>query len=125
MKCGRTSRYVNRVFLLGRVVEDPVIRYLEKGGLVVEAVISTDSFVREANAEPSHHSVVFFGSAARIAERTLYAGNDIYLEGKLIAMSSHSLMGSMNTRQVAVFSRRGIWVMNVRPRKFFNSNSAH
>lgn len=82
------SRGINKVILVGRVGQDPEIRYMPSGGAVANLTIATseswrDKQTGEVKEQTEWHRVVVFGKLAEIAGEYVKKGSQIYVEGKL------------------------------------------
>lgn len=77
----------NSVRLLGNLGEDPKVRRLESGKMVVNFSMATNEIYRNSNGEKQSdttwHRMVAWGKAAEIAENYLKKGSEIAIEGKL------------------------------------------
>lgn len=83
-----SSRGVNKVILVGRVGQDPEIRYMPNGGAVANITLATSEQWRDKqtgeNKEATEwHRVVIFGKLAEIAGEYLRKGSQVYFEGQL------------------------------------------
>ena len=82
------SRGVNKVILVGRIGQDPEIRYMPSGGAVANLTIATseswrDKQTGEVKEQTEWHRVVVFGKLAEIVGEYVKKGSQIYVEGKL------------------------------------------
>lgn len=83
-----SSRGVNKVILVGRVGQDPEIRYMPNGGAVANITVATsetwnDKATGEKKELTEWHRVVIFGKLAEIAGEYLKKGSQVYFEGQL------------------------------------------
>lgn len=83
-----SSKGVNKVILIGRVGQDPEIRYLPNGGAVANITLATSEQWRDkSTGEPKEstewHRVVLFGKLAEVAGEYVKKGAQLYIEGKL------------------------------------------
>lgn len=78
---------VNKVILLGNLGKDPEVRYFEQSKVVANFTLATsETFtnrIGERQTETEWHNVEVWDNLARIAEKYLKKGNQIYLEGKI------------------------------------------
>lgn len=78
---------LNKVFLLGNLGADPVIRNTQKGEKVASFRIATSDRWKDTEGQPQErtewHNIVIFGKAADIAERFLVKGSRVMIEGQL------------------------------------------
>lgn len=82
------SRGVNKVILIGRLGQDPEVRYAPSGASFANMTVATSEQWRDkATGEPKEltewHRVVLSGKLAEIAGEYLRKGSEVYLEGKL------------------------------------------
>lgn len=82
------QRGVNKVILVGKLGNDPEIRYMNNGGAVANLSVATSESWRDKstgeNKEVTEwHRVVIFGKLAEIAGEYLRKGSQVYLEGQL------------------------------------------
>lgn len=83
-----SQRGVNKVILLGRLGQDPEIRYMQDGSAVANISVATsetwrDKSTGEQKEKSEWHRVVIFGKLAEIAGEYLKKGSQVYFEGKL------------------------------------------
>lgn len=74
---------VNKVILLGYVGNDPEIRYPEKDKPIAFLSLATNETNGSGLEITEWHKLVFYGETARIVERYVRKGNQLYVEGKL------------------------------------------
>ncbi|MDI9314229.1 MAG: single-stranded DNA-binding protein [Hydrotalea sp.] len=78
---------LNKVFLLGNLGADPVIRNTQKGEKVASFRIATSDRWKDQDGNMQErtewHNIVIFGKAAEIAERFLNKGSRVMIEGQL------------------------------------------
>lgn len=78
---------INKVTLIGRLGSDPEIRTLENGTPVGRFSVATSENYKDRNGEwqeqTEWHDVVVWRAAAERAQRTLFKGYMVYVEGKL------------------------------------------
>lgn len=82
------ARGVNKVILLGRLGQDPVVRYTAGGAAVTSFSVATsegwrDKSSGEMQERTEWHNVVIFSRLAEIAGQYLKKGSQVYLEGRL------------------------------------------
>lgn len=82
------SRGVNKVILLGRVGQDPEIRYMPNGTAVANISLATseqwiDKQTSEKKELTEWHRVVLFGKVAEVAGEYVKKGSQLYIEGQL------------------------------------------
>lgn len=83
-----SSRGVNKVILVGRLGQDPEIRYMPNGNAVANISLATSDEWKDKNTgqkqeKTEWHRVVVFGKLAEIAGEYLRKGSQVYFEGKL------------------------------------------
>ncbi len=77
---------VNKVILIGNLVKDPEVRYLDKGiTRCTFALATTEIIVRDGKRteQTEYHNIVLWRALADIAAKHLSKGKQIYVEGKL------------------------------------------
>lgn len=72
---------VNKHIILGRLGQDPEVRYTQSGTAVCNLSIATDGF--GDNAETEWHEVVVWGKAAEQCGQYLQKGREVYVEGEV------------------------------------------
>ncbi len=82
------SRGINKVILVGRLGNDPDVRYTASGSAVTTISIATSESWTDRNTGQKQertewHRVVFFGKLAEIAGQYLKKGSQVYVEGSL------------------------------------------
>lgn len=82
------SRGVNKVLLIGRLGQDPDVRFTKSGSPVTNITVATsehwkDKQTNERQERTEWHKVVFFNRLAEIAGEYLKKGSLIHLEGSL------------------------------------------
>ena len=78
---------LNKVTLIGRLGQDPEIRYTQSGSAVANATIATNDFWTDKQGEKQErtewHSLVLWGKLADLAQSYLKKGSQVYVEGRL------------------------------------------
>jgi len=78
---------VNKVILVGRLGQDPEVRYMPNETAVCNFSIATSRSYKDKAGErveqTEWHRVVMFGKIAEIAKEYLKKGSQIYVEGRL------------------------------------------
>ena len=79
---------VNKATILGRLGQDPDIRYTQNGDPVANLSVATsekwkDKQTGESKEKTEWHRVNIWGRLAEIAGEYLKKGSQVYLEGKL------------------------------------------
>jgi len=81
------SRGINKVILVGRLGNDPDIRYTASGSAVTTVSLATSEKWTDKQGQPQSrtewHRVVFFGKLAEVAGQYLKKGSQIYVEGSI------------------------------------------
>lgn len=82
------SRGVNKVIIIGRLGQDPEVRYSPQGTAFANMTVATseqwrDRSTGEQKEQTEWHRVVLSGKLAEIAGEYLRKGSEVYLEGKL------------------------------------------
>jgi single-strand DNA-binding protein len=79
---------INKVIVLGRVGQDPELRYMTSGDAVCNLSIATseewkDKQSGEKKQNTEWHRVVLYKGIAEVAAKYLSKGSQVYIEGKL------------------------------------------
>lgn len=74
---------VNKVILLGNVGRDPEIRYPEPDRPIAFLSLATNDITGKGVETTEWHHLVFFGDIAKIVERYVKKGTQLYVEGRL------------------------------------------
>jgi len=83
-----SSKGVNKVIIVGRLGQDPEVRYAPSGACFANLSVATseswrDKQTGEQKEITEWHRVVISGKLAEIAGEYLRKGSEVYLEGKL------------------------------------------
>lgn len=83
-----SSRGINKVIIVGRLGQDPEVRYAPSGAAFANITVATseqwrDKQTGEQKEQTEWHRVVISGKLAEIAGEYLRKGSEVYLEGKL------------------------------------------
>ena len=73
---------VNRITLIGRVGQDPFVRYTGDGMAIANVSLATSQKVK-GQEETQWHRLVFFGKLAEIVAEWVKKGIQIYVEGSI------------------------------------------
>jgi single-strand DNA-binding protein len=79
---------VNKVFLIGRLGKDPVIKHFENGGAIAEFTLATDDTYKDRQGNKVeqtdwHNIKITFPKLAEVAEKYLKKGSLVHIEGKI------------------------------------------
>lgn len=79
---------VNKVFLIGRLGKDPVIKHFDNGGAIAEFTIATDDSYKDKQGNKVeqtdwHNIKINFPKLAEVAEKYLKKGSLVHIEGKI------------------------------------------
>ena len=78
---------VNKIFLLGRMGKDPVVKNFDNGGKIAEFTVATDDSYKDKQGDKVEqtdwHNVKVSGKLADVAEKYLKKGSLIHVEGKV------------------------------------------
>lgn len=82
------SRGVNKVIIVGRLGQDPEVRYAPSGAAFANLSVATseqwrDKQTGEQKEQTEWHRIVISGKLAEVAGEYLRKGSEVYLEGKL------------------------------------------
>ncbi|MCD6094764.1 single-stranded DNA-binding protein [bacterium] len=79
--------YLNKIFILGHLTQDPQIRNLPSGQLVASFGVATNRFFydknRQKQKQTEFHNIVAFNRWAEIAQQYLRQGSMVLIEGRL------------------------------------------
>lgn len=79
---------VNKVTLLGRLIKDPIAKSLPSGTELAVFSLATnyqwrDNKTKERKETVEFHNIVAWGKIAKVVNKYLTKGSQIYLEGRL------------------------------------------
>jgi len=78
---------LNKVMLIGRLGQDPEIRYTQSGNAVANLNIATNDYWTDKKGEKQErtewHSLVLWGKLADLAQSYLKKGSQLYIEGRI------------------------------------------
>ena len=78
---------LNKVTLIGRLGQDPEIRYTQSGSAVANTTIATNDYWTDKQGEKQErtewHGLVLWGRLADLAQSYLKKGSQVYVEGRL------------------------------------------
>lgn len=78
---------LNKAQLIGRLGQDPEIRYMDSGDPVANLSLATGESWKNKQGKKQEktewHRIVIFGKLAEIAGKYLRKGSQVYIEGKL------------------------------------------
>jgi single-strand DNA-binding protein len=82
------SKGINKVILIGRLGNDPDVRYSASGAPIANISIATSFSRKDAQTdqwvdETEWHKVVMFSRLAEVAGQYLRKGSQVYIEGRL------------------------------------------
>src|SRR3989339_665599 len=100
---------VNKVMIVGRLVDNPEARTTSSGKTVCSLRIATNRVWTDANRqrqeETEYHSVVAWGRTGEIASQYLQKGNMVYIEGRLKTRSWQDSTGVKKYRTEIIAER--------------------
>jgi single-strand DNA-binding protein len=101
--------YLNKVFLLGRLTQDPQIKSLPSGQLVATFGLATNRFYYDKNGQKKQdtqfHQIVAFGNWAEIAQAYLKQGSMVLIEGRLQTRNWEDKDGQKRSRTEIIVER--------------------
>jgi len=102
--------YLNKVFLVGRLTADPILRTTSSGQSVCSFRIATNRiwFNRETNQkqeETQYHSIVLWRKLAEIGSQFLTKGSLVLIEGRLQTRSWQDPTGKNQYRTEVIAER--------------------
>lgn len=78
---------LNKVILIGRLGQEPTIRYMPNGEAVCNFSVATSESWKDSNGQKQErsewHNVTMYRKLAEIAGKYLTKGSQVYLEGKI------------------------------------------
>ncbi len=78
---------LNKVLLIGRLGQNPIVRYMPNGDAVCNFSLATDESWKDKNGQrqtkTEWHAVTLYRRLAEIAGQYLKKGSQVYLEGKI------------------------------------------
>ena len=79
---------VNKCIILGRVGNDPEVKYSASGSAIANLSVATseqwkDKQTGEKKEQTEWHRIVIFGKLAEVAGEYLHKGSQVYIEGQL------------------------------------------
>lgn len=78
---------VNKVILIGHLGKDPEVRYLENNKVVANFTLATsETFTNksgEKQTETEWHQIELWDTLAKVAEKYLKKGAQVFIEGKI------------------------------------------
>ena len=74
---------LNKVMIIGRLGQDPEVKYTKTGAAVCNASVATSYKPKDGEELTEWHRVVLFGKVAEIAGQYLKKGSQVYIEGRL------------------------------------------
>lgn len=78
---------VNKVILIGNLGSDPEVRYLESGSAVAKfSIATTESYTNKSGERVDNtewHRIELWEGLAKVAEKYLKKGGQVYVEGKI------------------------------------------
>ena len=79
---------INKAIIVGRLGNDPEIRYSQQGAAIVNLSIATseewfDKTSGEKRERTQWHRIVVFGKLGEICEKFLAKGRQVYIEGRI------------------------------------------
>lgn len=82
------QRGINKVIILGRLGQEPDVRYTASSEAIATLTVATsetwrDKQTGETKEKTEWHRVVLFGKVAEVAGEYLRKGSQVYIEGKL------------------------------------------
>lgn len=78
---------VNKVILIGNLGSDPEVRYFDNGGAVAKfSIATTESYTNKSGERVENtewHRIELWEGLAKVAEKYLKKGNQVYIEGRI------------------------------------------
>lgn len=111
------SKGVNKCIIMGRLGQDPEVRYAASGTAFCNITVATseewkDKNTGEKKEETEWHRIVFSGKIAEIAGEYLKKGSQVFVEGKLKTRKWTDQSGQDKyTTEIVVDSFNGVMQM--------------
>lgn len=111
------SKGVNKCIIMGRLGQDPEVRYAASGTAFCNITVATseewkDKNTGEKKEEAEWHRIVFSGKIAEIAGEYLKKGSQVFVEGKLKTRKWTDQSGQDKyTTEIVVDSFNGVMQM--------------
>lgn len=103
-----STRSLNKVFLIGNLTKDPVLRRTSKGTPVATVDVATNRAYKNSSGESQEDAeftrVVAWGKLAEIFEKLLQKGTKVYIEGRLKTNAWDDENGARHYRTEVVVS---------------------
>jgi single-strand DNA-binding protein len=100
---------LNKVFLIGRLTQDPQIKTLPSGQSVASFGLATDRFFTDKSGQKQQqaefHNIVLFGRLAEIASQYLTKGSLAFIEGRIRTRNWQDATGNKRFRTEIVAER--------------------
>ncbi len=100
---------LNKVFVLGNLTADPIIRALPSGQSVVNFGLATNRIFynkdRQKQQQTEFHNIVAFGRNAEIAQQYLRKGSMVLIEGRLQTRNWQDSSGNRKYRTEIITER--------------------
>jgi len=100
---------LNKVFLIGRLTQDPQSKTLPSGDVVCNFGLATDNFWVDKEGRKQKttefHSLVLFGKLAERARKFLKKGSLVFIEGRLRTRNWEDKEGQRRQRTEIVVER--------------------
>ena len=78
---------VNKAIIIGRLGQDPEVRYMPNGNAVANFTVATSESWKDQQGQKQDrvewHKITIYGKLAEIAGKYLHKGSNIYLEGRI------------------------------------------
>jgi len=100
---------LNKVFVLGNLTADPIIRALPSGQSVVNFGLATNRIFynkdRQKQQQTEFHNIVAFGRNAEIAQQYLRKGSMVLIEGRIQTRNWQDSSGNRKYRTEIITER--------------------
>lgn len=101
---------LNKVFLIGRLTQDPQIRTTASGQQVCTFGLATNRFAKdpktgEIKKSTDYHNIVLWRRLAEIASQYLSKGSLVFIEGRIQTRSWQDNNGNSHTKTEIVAER--------------------
>ena len=81
------AKGVNKAIIVGRLGQDPEVRYMPNGNAVANFTVATSEQWKDQQGQKQEktewHRITIYGKLAEIAGKYLHKGSNVYLDGRL------------------------------------------
>lgn len=97
---------LNKVFLMGRIGQDPELKYTEAGTAICNVSLATNDYAGKDKPEvTTWHRVVFFSKTAELVKEHFKKGDALMVEGRISIRGYETKEGEKRTSYEVVGER--------------------